>query len=208
MKKNVAGQRIGAQMVAASDGSEFTGTVTVYVTLDAGTQAIGTVGSGVCTHEGHGYHTYAPSQAETNGDLNAYTFVGTGAVPATVQLSTTFPQSADVGVAVVGSRVAADVTALDGVAGDATRMRRGAASVVTFTIGSGSTTISFVTSVIDPAATVTNQFRGKSVNFEKDTTTAALRGQSVSILDSTVAGVLNVSAATTSPVNGDKGTIT
>jgi hypothetical protein len=59
--------------------------VTVYVTIDAATQSIGTVGSGAATHEGNGYHTYNPSQAETNGTLIAFTFVGTGAVPATVQ---------------------------------------------------------------------------------------------------------------------------
>lgn len=95
MKKNVASQKIGAQMVSASDGSAFTGAVTVYVTLDAGTQAIGSVGSGACTHEGNGYHTYAPAQAETNGDLVAFTFIGTGAVPGTVQVFTSFPQTGD-----------------------------------------------------------------------------------------------------------------
>lgn len=95
MKKNVAGQRVGAQMVSSTDGSNFTGTVTVYVTIDAGTQSIGSVGSGICTHEGNGYHTYAPSQAETNGDLVAFTFIGTGAVSSTVQIYTGFPQSVD-----------------------------------------------------------------------------------------------------------------
>ena len=86
MKKNVAGQKVGCQMVSATDGSAFTGSVTVYVTGDAGTQAAGSVGSGACTHEGNGYHTYAPAQAETNYDLIAFTFVGAGAVPATVQV--------------------------------------------------------------------------------------------------------------------------
>jgi hypothetical protein len=86
MRKNIAGQKVGAQLVSASDGAAFTGAVTVYVTIDAATQAIGTVGSGAATHEGNGYHTYNPSQAETNGTLIAFTFVGTGAVPATVQL--------------------------------------------------------------------------------------------------------------------------
>jgi hypothetical protein len=86
MRKNIAGQKVGAQLVSASDGAAFTGAVTVYVTIDAATQAIGTVGSGLATHEGNGYHTYNPSQAETNGTLIAFTFVGTGAVPATVQL--------------------------------------------------------------------------------------------------------------------------
>jgi len=88
MQKNVAGQKIGAQLVSATDGSAFTGSVTVYVTGDAGTQAVGSVGSGACAHEGEGYHTYAPAQAETNYDLIAFTFKGTGAVPVTVQVYT------------------------------------------------------------------------------------------------------------------------
>lgn len=95
MKKNTSGQKIGAQLVSATDGSAFTGSVTVYVTLDAGTQAVGSVGSGACTHEGNGYHTYAPAQSETNGDLVSFTFTGTGAVPVTVQVYTTFPQTGD-----------------------------------------------------------------------------------------------------------------
>lgn len=90
MRKNVASQKIGAQLVSSSDGSAFTGTVTVYVTGDAGTQALGATGSGVCTHEGNGYHTYAPSQGETNYDLIAFTFTGTGAIPVTVQIYTRF----------------------------------------------------------------------------------------------------------------------
>lgn len=89
MRKNVASQKIGCQMTTAADGTNFTGTVTCYVTLDAGAQGLGSVGSGVCTHEGNGYHTYAPAQAETNGDLAAFTFIGTGAVSATVQVFTT-----------------------------------------------------------------------------------------------------------------------
>ena len=95
MKKNVAGQKVGCQMVSASDGSAFTGSVTVAVTIDAGTQATGSVGSGACTHEGNGYYTYAPAQAETNGNLLAFTFTGTGAVPATVQIYPSFPQTVD-----------------------------------------------------------------------------------------------------------------
>jgi len=88
MIRNGDGQKIGAQLVSATDGSNFTGTVTVYVTIDAGTQTIGSVGSGVCTHEGRGYHTYTPTAAETNGDLIAFTFTGSGAVTSTVQVYT------------------------------------------------------------------------------------------------------------------------
>ncbi len=115
MKKNVASQVIGAQMVSATDGSAFTGSVTVAVTGDAGTQATGSVGSGACTHEGGGFHTYAPAQAETNYDHVAFTFSGTGAVPATIQLYTQFPQTGDSYArlgAPAGASVSADVAAI------------------------------------------------------------------------------------------------
>ena len=95
MKKNVASQVVGAQMVSATDGSAFTGSVTVAVTGDGGTQATGSVGSGACTHEGNGFHTYAPAQAETNYDHVAFTFTGSGAVPVSVQIYTSFPQTGD-----------------------------------------------------------------------------------------------------------------
>lgn len=92
MKKNVASQSIGAQMVTISDGSDFTGTVTAEVTIDGGTK---TSGGGTVTHEGEGYHSYAPTQAETNGDHVAVSFSGSGALTQTVQVYTTFPQTVD-----------------------------------------------------------------------------------------------------------------
>lgn len=115
MKKNVASQVIGVQMVSATDGSAFTGVVTVAVTGDGGTQATGSVGSGACTHEGNGFHTYAPAQAETNYDHIAFTFTGTGAIPATVQVFPAFPQTGDTFARVgapAGASVSADVAAV------------------------------------------------------------------------------------------------
>lgn len=116
MKKNVASQVIGAAMVSATDGSAFTGSVTVYVTGNGGTQAVGSVGSGACTHEGNGFHTYAPAQAETNYDHIGFTFIGTGAVPATVQVFPTFPQTGDsfarIG-APTGASISADLVTID-----------------------------------------------------------------------------------------------
>lgn len=119
MRKNVASQICGCQMVSATDGSAFTGSVTVAVTGDGGTQATGSVGSGACTHEGNGFHTYAPSQAETNYDHVAFTFTGTGAIPATVQVYTSFPQTGDSFArlgAPVGASISADIATVDGVA--------------------------------------------------------------------------------------------
>jgi len=93
MKKNVASQVIGAQMITAADGTAFTGAVSVVVTIDGGTQSAG--GGTGPTHEGNGYHSYIPTQPETNGDIVAFTFTGTGAIPVTVQVYTTFPQTVD-----------------------------------------------------------------------------------------------------------------
>ena len=112
MLKNTAGQVIGAELIATADGSEFTGSVTVYVTGDDGTQAAGSVGSGACTHKGNGYHSYSPAQAETNYDHVAFTFTGTGAVPVTMQV---YPITGDAFTrlgAPNGASIAADIAAV------------------------------------------------------------------------------------------------
>jgi VCBS repeat-containing protein len=93
VKKNISSQSIGAEMVTAADSTAFTGAVSVFVTKDNGTQTAG--GATAPTHEGNGYHSYSPTQAETNADHIAFTFTGTGAIPATVQLFTSFPQTQD-----------------------------------------------------------------------------------------------------------------
>lgn len=113
MKKNVSGQFIGVQMISATDGSAFTGAVTAYITKDGGVQAIGSGSpAGQCVHEGNGFHTYAPTQAETNADHIAFTFIGSGAVPSTIQVYTNFPQTGDNFVrlgAPTGASVSADI---------------------------------------------------------------------------------------------------
>lgn len=102
MQKNVAGQKIGAALVSATDGSAVTsGTTTVYITLDGGTQSTGST----AVHEGQGHWTYAPSQAETNGDHCAYTFINSSAVPATVQVYTRVDANA---IEISGDATAAD----------------------------------------------------------------------------------------------------
>jgi hypothetical protein len=88
MVKNQAGQVIGAQMISAITGAPFGGTVTVYVTGDGGTQTLGAVGAGLCSPEGNGLYNYFPAQAETNYTLIQFTFIGTNAVPATIQVAT------------------------------------------------------------------------------------------------------------------------
>lgn len=144
MQKNTSGQKIGAQLVSATDGSAFTGSVTCYVTIDAGTQAAGSVGSGACTHEGNGYHTYAPSQAETNGKLLAFTFTGSGAVPATVQV---FTRGYDPSAA----QVPANVTQVAGTAQTARDL--GASVLLSSGTGTGQVSLSSGKVLLQPTQT-------------------------------------------------------
>lgn len=95
MKRNQSGQTTGVQLTSLDGGDVTTGTTTVYITGDDGTQAIGTVGSGVCTHKGHGYWTYKPSQAESDFEHIAFTYVNSLAMTATVQVYTAYPQTGD-----------------------------------------------------------------------------------------------------------------
>jgi len=67
----------------------------------------------------------------------------------------------------------------------------------------GGTTTSIPTSSILPAAAVTDQFKGRIVIFDKNTSTANLRGQATDITASTAGGTLTVTALTTAPASGD-----
>lgn len=114
MKKNVASQNISAQMTTVSDGSDFTGTVTVTVTKDNGTQ---TASAGTVTNKGGGETNYAPTQAETNADFISFNFAGTGAITTGLKIYTTFPQTGDnftrLG-APAGASVSADIAVIEG----------------------------------------------------------------------------------------------
>ena len=86
MIKNTANQKIAAQLVSSTDGSDVTtGTTTVYVTIDAGTQS----SIGTATHEGNGCWSIDTGVAgNTNGDHLAFTFVNSSAVSVTVNVYT------------------------------------------------------------------------------------------------------------------------
>ena len=90
MRKNTAGQVVDFQAVSKTDGSDVTtGTPVVYYKIDNGSQATGT---GTVTHEGNGSWSYAPTQAETNGNHVAFTFTLSGAVS---QLLNIYPVAFD-----------------------------------------------------------------------------------------------------------------
>lgn len=91
MIRNRSGQTVGSQVVNATTGAAFSGTVLVYVTGDHGIQALGVTAGGVATLEGHGYYTYVPARSETNYAFVAFTFIGSGAVPVTSEGYTEAP---------------------------------------------------------------------------------------------------------------------
>jgi hypothetical protein len=212
MKKNTASQIIGAQMVAVADGSAFTGSVTVYVTGDGGTQAVGSVSSGACTHEGNGFHTYGPAQGETNYDHVAFTFIGSGAIPATIQIYPSFPQTADAPTAAAIADAVWDEATSGHVSAGTTGLAlgntdlRGSRTVVRGTVSSTSpSTTQFTPSALSPAGVAADQFKGRIIVFDNDTTTTALRGQATDITANTAAGlpVFTYTALTTAPQASD-----
>ena len=100
MKKNVASQLIGVQMTTAADGTDFAGAVTCTIAKD-GAAPVASGGTGP-TLQATGYYEYNPTQAETNYDHIAFHFTGTGAITATVQVYTHFPQTVDNNVLAAG----------------------------------------------------------------------------------------------------------
>lgn len=114
MKKNVAGQRVSAVVVSATDGSPITAGVAVTVTGDGGAQG---AGGGAVTHEGGGEWSYAPTQAETNFDQIMFKFSAAGAISVGIQVYTQFPQTGDSFArlgAPAGASVSADVATVAG----------------------------------------------------------------------------------------------
>lgn len=88
MIRNLAGQTAQGQVINATTGAAFSGTVTVYVSLDGSTATIGSVGSGLATDVGGGLFTYFPTAGETDGALVSFQFRGTGAITTVVEYPT------------------------------------------------------------------------------------------------------------------------
>lgn len=78
------------------------------------------------------------------------------------------------------------------------------------TVGATSpTTTTFTPSAVSTAPSVLNQWRGRILIFDNDTTTAALRGQATDITGSSAAALplLTFTALTNAPVSGDSFTV-
>jgi hypothetical protein len=107
--KGTASQPVFAEMIDATTGGAFAGTVSVYLELDGGTQALGSVNSGLATSKGNGSYQYLPSAAEFTADVIKFTFTGTGAVPYGTTIATiTQAQASSLATATSTSRTVRD----------------------------------------------------------------------------------------------------
>ena len=107
--------------------------------------------------------------------------------------------------ALVGGRIDANLGTISGSTNGVAALQRSADSIVRCTVGAASTTTNIVTSACSPSGAVADQFKGRIVIFDANTTTAALRGQATDITASTNAATpeLTVTALTTAPASGD-----
>jgi len=103
-----------------------------------------------------------------------------------------------------------DVLAISGSTESADRLERTTLAIVTGTVDTGSNTTSIVTSALSPVGGDSDQFKGRILIFDKDTTTAGLRGQATDITGVTAASlpVITVTALTQAPAVTDTFTIT
>lgn len=109
----------------------------------------------------------------------------------------------------VANQVDANALAISGSTEAADRIERSALGIITGTCDTGGSTTSIVASALSPASGVNDQFNGRIIIFDKDTTTAALRGQATDITDFVHATqTFTVTALTTAPASGDTFTIT
>lgn len=82
---------------------------------------------------------------------------------------------------------------------------RGSRTVIRGTVGGSPTTTTMTPSAITPAGAVADQFKGRILVFDNDTSTAALRGQATDITANTSASLpaFTFTALTTAPSSGD-----
>jgi len=141
------------------------------------------------------------------GNLSGSVGSVTGLTAATVHSDLDDIQARLPAALTAGGNMKSDVLAVDGVVDAADRLQKVAQGNVFCTVGAASTTTSIVTSAMDPAAAVADQFKGRIATFKNDTTTTNLRGQSTDITASTDVGVLSCTALSDAPVSGDVFTI-
>lgn len=108
-----------------------------------------------------------------------------------------------------GGNMKSDALAISGSTESADRLERSTLGIVTGTCAAAGTTTAVIASALSPASVANDQFNGRIITFDKDTTTTSLRGQSTDITDYVHATLtFTVTALTTAPASGDTFVIT
>lgn len=121
----------------------------------------------------------------------------------TTPITANMTQIAGSAVNVNAAQLGVNIINIAGNSGSSSALHRVYAGTVLAIADAGATTTSIPTSSLSPAASVADQFKGRYIVFDRDTATAALRGQAARITASTALGVLTVTALTTAPASGD-----
>lgn len=105
----------------------------------------------------------------------------------------------------VANQVDANAVSVGGDGTGAANLAKTTRAIARGTVGAAASTTSIPTSAFSPAGSASGQFIGRTVLFDADTATAALRGQATNITGSTASATptLTVTALTTAPASGD-----
>lgn len=147
------------------------------------------------------------TNAPTAGDLTA-TMKASVTTAATAATPTAAAVTGAVGS--VTARVTANTDQLNGDATAAANIAKTTAVIGRGTASGVPTTTSIPTSAMSPAGAVADQFKGRIITFDANTTTTALRGQATDITASSNSATptFTVTALTTAPASGDTFSIT
>ncbi len=199
-KKNVAYRAIFP--ILDADGDLVTGAASLdsEVSKDCGTFAD-------CTNEAteiatsSGMYYLDLTSTEMNADSVAV-IVKTGTSGAKTTVLVFYPEEAG-DIRTNPTAINDDTTAAANLAKTTRAIGRG-------TVTTGASTTSIPTSAFAPSGSVADQFKGRVITFDADTTTTALRGQATDITASSNASnpTFTVTALTTAPASGDTFSVT
>jgi hypothetical protein len=146
----------------------------------------------------------AADLATVNNNVDAILIDTDSAIPAQIA-ALSIPSAASIADAVCDEPLSGHAT--NGTLGKALSDvdLRGSRTVLRGTCASGGTTTTFTASALDPSGTDADQFKGRIIVFDKDTATAALRGQATDITANTAAALpaFTFTALTAAPASGD-----
>lgn len=201
--------------VDAAGKVTLTGTQTFNNTGTWTGNIVGTV-STLTTYTGNTPQT-GDSFARIGATGSGLTTLATAAALATVQADTDDIQTRLPAALTANGNMKSDVLRVNGTvqtAGDLAALINALQLYTTHvvarcTVSGVPTTTSIPTSACSPSGAVADQFKGRIIIFDNDTTTAALRGQATDITASSAAATptFTVTALTTAPASGDTFTI-